>query len=314
MKIDFKGLFPATVLPMTEDEQIDEPALRSYMRHVAESPIKGVAINVDTGEAAHLTHEERVRVIEIVVEEIGDRVPVIAGLPAQFTEQAVAFGRDYKSAGAAALLVFPISAFQGEPLGPEVVLRYHVAIGEGVDLPLVLFNLMPSLGGVLLSPETIERLCGLAPVAAIKDASFDARIFVEVVAAVRQQRRPVAILTGDDPFIYESFVLGADGALLGFGAVPTRRLAEMVNHAIAGRLEEAKLLMDKLTPLERAMFAPPVRDYRARAKEALVMQGVLPRATVRRPLLPVSESACQDVRAAMIAAGELQAAAAGRNR
>jgi 4-hydroxy-tetrahydrodipicolinate synthase len=314
VKIDFKGLFPATVLPMTEDEQIDESALRSYMRHVAESPIKGVAINVDTGEAAHLTHEERVRVIEIVVDEIGDRVPVIAGLPAQFTEQAVAFGRDYKKAGASGLLVFPISAFQGQPLEAEVVLRYHAAIGDGVDLPLVLFNLMPSLGGVLLSPETIERLCGLAPVAAIKDASFDARIFVEVVAAVRQQRRPVAILTGDDPFIYESFVLGADGALLGFGSVPTRRLAEMVNHAIAGRLEEAKHLMDKLTPLERAMFAPPVRDYRARAKEALVMQGVLPRATLRRPLLPISESDRRDIRAAMIAAGELQAAAAGRNR
>ncbi len=314
MKIDFKGMFPATVLPMTEDEQIDESALRSYMRHVAESPIKGVAINVDTGEAAHLTHEERVRVIEIVVDEIGDRVPVIAGLPAQFTEQAVAFGRDYKKAGASGLLVFPISAFQGQPLEAEVVLRYHAAIGDGVDLPLVLFNLMPSLGGVLLSPETIERLCGLAPVAAIKDASFDARIFVEVVAAVRQQRRPVAILTGDDPFIYESFVLGADGGLLGFGSVPTRRLAEMVNHAIAGRLEEAKHLMDKLTPLERAMFAPPVRDYRARAKEALVMQGVLPRATLRRPLLPISESDRRDIRAAMIAAGELQAAAAGRNR
>ncbi len=102
MKIDFKGLIPATVLPMTADAQIDEPVLRSYMRHVAESPIKGVAINVDTGESAHLTHEERVRVIEVVVDEIGDRVAVIAGLPAQFTAQAVAFGRDYKSAGASA--------------------------------------------------------------------------------------------------------------------------------------------------------------------------------------------------------------------
>jgi 4-hydroxy-tetrahydrodipicolinate synthase len=314
VKIDFKGLFPATVLPMTEDAQIDEPALRSYMRHVAECPIKGVAINVDTGESAHLTHEERVRVIEVVVDEIGDRVPVIAGLPAQFTEQAVAFGRDYKSAGASALLVFPISAFQGEPLEPEVVLRYHTAIGDGVDLPLVLFNLMPSLGGVLLSPETIERLCGLAQVAAIKDASFDARVFVEVVTAVRQQRRPVAILTGDDPFIYESFVLGADGALLGFGAVPTRQLADMVNHATAGRLAEARQAMDLLTPLERAMFAPPVRDYRARAKEALVMQGVLARATVRPPLLPIPDADRAAMRAAMIAAGELEAAAAAGPR
>jgi 4-hydroxy-tetrahydrodipicolinate synthase len=305
MKIDFKGLFPATVLPMTEDARIDEPSLRHYMRHLAHATIHGVAINVDTGEAPHLTHEERVRVVEIVVDEIGDRLPVIAGLPAQFTDQAVAFGRDYKAAGASALLVFPISAFQGAPLDPELVVRYHAAVGDGVGLPLVLFNLLPSLGGVLLSADIIERLCGLAPVVAIKDASFDARTFVEVVAAVRQQRRPIAILTGDDPFIYESFVLGADGALLGFGAVPARQLAEMVDLAVAGRLKEAREIIDRLTPLERAMFAPPVRDYRARAKEALVMQGIIPRATVREPLLPISQADRQAMRKAMIAAGEL---------
>ena len=312
MKIDFRGLFPATVLPMTEDAQIDEPTLRHYMRHVAATTIHGVAVNVDTGEAAHLSHEERVRVIEIVVDEIGDRMPVIAGLPAQFTDQAVAFGRDYKAAGASALLVFPLSAFQGAPLDADLVVRYHAAVGDGAGLPLVIFNLMPSLGGVLLPAEIIERLCSLAPVVAIKDASFDARIFVEVVAAVRQQPRSIAVLTGDDPFIYESFVLGADGALLGFGAVPTRQLAEMVDLAVSGRFAESKRIMDRLTPLERAMFAAPVRNYRARAKEALVMQGILPRATVREPLLPVSQDERHAMRNAMIEAGELsQSVAAG---
>jgi 4-hydroxy-tetrahydrodipicolinate synthase len=305
MKIDFKGLFPATVLPMTQDAQIDEPALRHYMRHIAKTTIHGVAINVDTGEAPHLSHEERVRVVEIVVDEIGDRLPVIAGLPAQFTEQAVAYGRDYKAAGASALLVFPISAYQGSPLDPEVVVRYHAAVGDGVDLPLVLFNLLPSLGGVLLPAEILERLCGLTSVVAIKDASFDARIFVEVMTAVRQQPRPIAVLTGDDPFIHESFVLGADGALLGFGAVPTRQLAEMVDLAVAGDFAKSRAIMDRLTPLERAMFAPPVRDYRARAKEALVMQGIIPRATVREPLLPISPADRQAMRDAMLAAGEL---------
>ncbi|MGH3609948.1 MAG: dihydrodipicolinate synthase family protein [Pseudonocardiaceae bacterium] len=308
MSIDFRGLFPATILPMTADAQIDEPALRKYMRHVAQAPIHGVAVNVDTGEATHLSHEERVRVVEIVVDEIGSRVPVIAGLPAQFTQQAVAYGKDYRDAGASALLVFPISAYQGLPLDPEVVIRYHTAIGDGVGLPLVLFNLVPSLGGVLLSPAVLERLCGLAPVVAIKEASFDAKIYVEVVAAVRGQRRPIAILTGDDPFIYESFVLGADGALLGFGAVPTRQLAAMVDAAVAGRLDESRTIMNRLTPLMHALFAPPVRNYRARSKEALVMQGILERATVREPLLPITDEDRSAVRDAMITAGEVEAA------
>ena len=171
--IDFKGLFPATVLPMTLDARIDEPSLRHYMRHVAKTTIHGVAINVDTGEAPHLSHEERTRVIEIVVDEIGDRLPVIAGLPAQFTAQAVAYGRDYKSAGASALLVFPISAYQGAPLDPELVVRYHAAVGDGVGLPLVLFNLLAALGGVLLPAEILERLCGLAPVVEVTGSPFN---------------------------------------------------------------------------------------------------------------------------------------------
>jgi 4-hydroxy-tetrahydrodipicolinate synthase len=311
VNIDFHGLFPATILPMTADAEIDEEALRRYIRHVASSPIRGLAINADTGESAHLSHEERVRVLEIVVDEVGDRLPVIAGLPAQFTDQAVAFGRDYRSAGASALLVFPIAAYQGAPLDPDIVLRYHAAIGEAVGLPLVLFNLTPALGGVLLSAETIERLCGLAPVVAIKDASFDAKVLVEVVTAVRQQRSPVAVLTGDDPFIYESFVLGADGALVGFGAVVTRLLSELVEEALAGNLELAGAIWNRLLPLERTMFGAPVRDYRARAKEALVMMGLIPRATVREPLLPIPDHGRKAMREALVAAGELAPAAVG---
>jgi len=303
--MDFRGLFPATVLPMTEDAQIDEPALRAYMRHIAGTTVHGVAINVDTGETAHLSHEERVRVLDTVVDEIGDRLPVIAGLPAQYTDQAVAYGRDYKAAGASALLVFPLSAYQGTPLDADMVVRYHTAVGDKVGLPLVLFNLLPALGGVLLPANIIGRLCSLAPVVAIKDASFEEKVFVELVAAVRQQPRSIAILTGDDPFIYESFELGADGALLGFGAVPTRQLAQMVDLAVAGRMAESKTIMDRLLPLERAMFAAPVRNYRARAKEALVMQGILPRATVREPLLPASQDERDAMGKAMIAAGEL---------
>jgi dihydrodipicolinate synthase/N-acetylneuraminate lyase len=79
----------------------------------------------------------------------------------------------------------------------------------------------------------------------------------------------------------------------------------MVDLAVAGRFDDSKAIMDRLAPLERTMFAPPVRDYRARAKEALVMQGIIPRATVREPLLPISAADRRAMRDAMVAAGEL---------
>lgn len=308
MKIDYAGLIPATVLPMTAAATIDEAGLRRYMAHVAGQGISAVAINVDTGEGPHLWQEERVRVIEIVADEIGDRIPIVAGLGAAFTEQAVRFAKEYQSAGASALLVFPIGAYAGLPLDPEVPYRYHSAVADATGLPQLLFHLTPELGGANLTPEVIERLCSVAPVEAIKDASFDPVAFIKTRSAVKAARPEVKVLTGNDNFIYESFVLGAEGALLGFGAVPTRQLAEMIRLALAGNHGAAKELMDRLQPLEEAIFAPAVRNYRARAKEALVMQGILERATVREPLLPISAEDRERVRRAMEIAGELEPA------
>jgi 4-hydroxy-tetrahydrodipicolinate synthase len=305
MKLDLGGLIPATVLPMTDDAQIDEAGLRKYIRHVAKAEPKALAINVDTGEGPHLWPKERLRVLELVLEEVGDRIPIVAGLGAQFTDQAVALAREFKDVGAHALLVFPISAYQGLPLDPEVPVRYHAAIGDATGLPLILFQLQPALGGVNFEPETLSRLCKVTQVAAIKEASFDRQLFVEVRDAVKAARNDCVLLTGNDNFIYESFLLGAEGALIGFGAVATKQQVDLIAHALAGRNAEARGIMERLTPLVDAIFAPPIRNYRARCKAALVMQGILDRETVRPPLLPISAGEREGIRKALIFAGEL---------
>lgn len=305
MKLDLEGLIPATVLPMTPDAEIDEAGLRRYIRHVASARPKALAINVDTGEGPHMWQKERLRVLELVLDEVGDRIPVVAGLGAQFTAQAVELAREFKEVGAAGLLVFPINAYQGLPLDPELPVRYHAAIGDATGLPLILFQLQPALGGVSFDTATLERMCQVAQVAAIKEASFDRARFVEVRDAVKAVRPDCIYLTGNDNFIHESFELGAEGALIGFGAVATRQQVELVTHALAGRHDQARIIMDRLTPLVDAIFAPPVRNYRARAKAALVMQGIIDQETVRPPLLPISDAERERIREALVLAGEL---------
>jgi 4-hydroxy-tetrahydrodipicolinate synthase len=310
VKLDLRGLIPATVLPMTEDARIDEAGLRRYIRHVAEAKPNALAINVDTGEGPHLWPKERLQVLEIVLSEVGDRLPIIAGLGAQFTDQAVALAREIKALGVSGLLVFPIGAYQGTPLDPEVPVRYHAAIGDATGLPLILFQLQPALGGVNFEPEALDRMCRVAQVAGIKEASFDPQRFVAVRDIVKAARPDCVYLTGNDNFIYESFVLGAEGALIGFGAVATRQQVQLIEHALAGRHKEAREAMERLTPLVNTVFAPPVRNYRARTKAALVMQGLLERETVRPPLLPISDGERAAIRKALIYAGELEMARA----
>lgn len=305
MKLDLGGMIPATVLPMTEDARVDEEGLRRYIRVVANAGPKALAINVDTGEGPHLWPKERLRVLEIVLEEVGDRIPVVAGLGAQFTDQAVALAREFKDVGVHALLVFPIGAYQGLPLDPEVPVRYHAAIGDATGLPLILFQLQPALGGVNFEPETLARMCTVAEVAGIKEASFDRKRFVETRDAVKAARSECVFLTGNDNFIHESFELGAEGALIGFGAIATKQQVDLVEHALAGRHDAASKIMTRLTPLVDEIFSAPVRNYRARCKAALVMQGILDRETVRPPLLPLSEGERERIREALIFAGEL---------
>ena len=303
---DLKGIIPATVLPMTPDGEIDEPGLRKYIRWIKAQGIRAVAVNADTGEGPHLWQEEKLRVIRIYKEELsGTGISVVAGVGASFTAQAVRYAREARAAGADCLLVFPIADYLGQPLSPELPYRYHKAVAEEGGLPLILFTLQPALGGTDFGDETLLRLLEIPQVVAIKEALFDAKRFRELVTLVRSAGRPVTVLTGNDNFIWESYLLGAEGALLGACAVATRAHVDVYEAAMRGDWTTARALGDRIQRLVDAMFAPPVRDYRARAKELLVMQGILAGAHVRPPLLPIGPEDRQALKRALEDAGQL---------
>jgi len=287
MTLDLDGLIPATVLPMHSDGSIDEAGLRRYISWIAAQGPVALAINVDTGEGPHLTHDEKISVLQ-VVREVTD-LPIVAGLAGPSTDAAVRQARDFKAAGANALLVFPIPAYLSEPLDPRVPVQYHEAIA-GVGLPLILFQLQPALAGLNYATETLRAMASVEGVVAIKEASFDARRFVEVKQLLDELPRKITLLTGNDNFIFESFVLGATGALIGFGAVMTREQVDMIDAWNDGRMDEAKALGRRVQRLADVAFARPVGDYRIRLKECLRILGVLEAAHVRRPLLPISDA------------------------
>jgi 4-hydroxy-tetrahydrodipicolinate synthase len=286
MALDLDGLIPATVLPMHVDGSIDEPALRSYIGWVVEQGPVALAINVDTGEGPHLTHDEKVRILR-VVREVTD-IPIVAGLAGPSSDAAVRQARDFKAAGADALLVFPIPAYLSSPLNPAVPVEYHKAIAE-VGLPLILFQLQPALAGVNYEPDVLEAMAMVDGVVAIKEASFDARRFVDTARLLEQLPKKITLITGNDNFILESFLLGATGALIGFGAVMTREQVQMIRAWQEGRTDDATALGRRVQRLADVVFAAPVGDYRVRLKECLRILGVLENAHVRRPLLPLGD-------------------------
>ncbi|HEX5807645.1 MAG TPA: dihydrodipicolinate synthase family protein [Anaerolineales bacterium] len=304
-EIDLRGIIPAIVTPMTSDGDLDLPALRRYTQWLVEQGPVALAVNVDTGEGPHLTADEKRQTLETVAEVAAGRCKVVGGVAGPSTAQGVSNARAAQAAGADTLLIFPIPAFLGQPLNPEVPYRYHAAIAEAVDLPLILFQLQPALGGVLFTTETLHKLITIPSVAAIKEASFDAMRFLQVKATLESASRKITFLTGNDNFICESFILGAEGALLGFSTIGTQEQVRMLNAVQRSDFNEARELGCRLQPLADVIFAPPVTDYRARTKEALKMLGILENTTVRPPLLPVSDSERDVIQRALQTAGLL---------
>lgn len=304
-EIDLRGIIPAIVTPMTSDGELDLPVLRRYAQWLAEQGPVALAVNVDTGEGPHLTADEKRQTLETVAEAVAGKCKVVGGVAGPSTAQGVTNARAAQAAGSDALLVFPIPAYLGTPLNPEVPYRYHAAIAEAVDLPLILFQLQPALGGVLFTTEILHRLITIPSVTAIKEASFDAMRFLQVKAALETASRKITFLTGNDNFICESFILGAEGALLGFSTIGTREQVMMLDAITRDDTAKARELGARLQPLADIIFAPPVTDYRARTKEALKMLGILENTTVRPPLLPVSEAECETIRGALQHAGLL---------
>lgn len=304
MTLDLRGLIPACVITYDADGRFDEGAYRRYLRWLLPQGPVALAINADTGEGPHLWPDERQRVLRIAVEEAG-AVPVIAGLSATFTAQAVEEAKRAEDAGARALLVFPIPAYQGTPLDPAIPVAYHEGIARGCGLPLVAFQLQPSLGGVIFSEEALRRIAAIESVIALKEASFDARLYLQTRRMIEQLERPIDLLTGNDNFIFESFVLGAQGALIGFGTLAVDLQVEMIRLSQAGRWDEARAIWERILPLEEVVFGSPVRDYRARTKAALRELGVIEEIGVRPPLRPLDAAEIGRVRAALAGAGLL---------
>ena len=267
-----------------------------------------ISVNMDTGEGPQLSRDERRLAIETCVDAAGGRVATVAGISGVTTASAVEEGRLARDAGADALVIFPNPAFRNDPLDPRVPVDYHRAVADETGLPIVLFQLAPVFGGVNYTRETLLRLLEIPQVVAIKEASFDLQYFVYTTETLNMVDKPITLLTGNDRFIAESILLGATGALLGFGAVGCKPIADMLKLAHGEDYAGILRMRPKLHAFATSIYADPVLDYRARCKMALSQIGVFDRELtyVRPPLLRTSEEEAQLLSQALKAAGMLQ--------
>ncbi|OLC16541.1 MAG: hypothetical protein AUH29_04760 [Candidatus Rokubacteria bacterium 13_1_40CM_69_27] len=302
--LTFSGIMPANILPFRADLSIDEPAYRRHLRWLADTRgVTGIVANGHAAEVSSLSREERKRALTIALDQVGPKCPVVAGVYADGTQEAVDLARDAQAEGAAGVLVFPPTLFMwGAQLKPDMAIRHFSEIAAKVDLPIIVFEYPPA-SGIGYSPETLARLAEIPRVAAVKDWSNDIVAFELNLRALRRTGRPVAMLSSFTMSLMASFLLGADGAISGMGSVVADLQAELFEACQKGDLDGARHLHDRLEPLVGVFYAPPFVDMHNRMKEALVLLGRIPAAHVRPPLTPVSAGEREAIKRALAAAG-----------
>ncbi|HEX7928911.1 MAG TPA: dihydrodipicolinate synthase family protein [bacterium] len=307
-KFRFSGVIPANLLPFKDDLSIDEPNYRKHLRWLADAP--GVTAIVANGHAAvvsSLDRTERRRALEIALDEVGDKTPIITGIYTDGTLEAVDMAREAKALGAAGALVFPPTPFMwGAQLRPEMVLTHFRHIADAVDLPLVVFE-YPPVNGIGYSPETLAQLAAIPTVVAVKDWSNDMVSYERNLRALRDTGRPVAMLSSYTMSLLGSYLLGADGSISGMGSVAADIQAEMFAAVQRKDLDAAHRINDRLDPLVRVFYAPPFVDMHNRMKEALALLGRIDRAVVRPPLKRIEAKEREQIRQALVASGLMTA-------
>jgi len=282
-----KGIIAAPVTPFNTDESIDWRTLESYMAQIAEAGPAGIALNMAAGEGGSLERDEQLEVVKRTKAVVAGASAVVAGVLASATSQAVRKARDLAAAGADALVVFPVlPTFASKPISVSMVVDYHAAIAAAVDIPVIAFQ--TSL--VAYPKGVVTELAKIKNIVAIKDAAFDIDTSEATIAEARATGGSISVLTGNDTFILEAMLMGSTGALIGFAGTATAELIRMQKLAAERKITEAYEIWDRLGPLAKFCWGPPLRDYRVRMKYVLLRQGVIPSDTARLPQPAISDA------------------------
>lgn len=272
----FTGSLVAIVTPFRKGK-VDEQAFANLIEWQIASGTNGIVPCGTTGESATLSHEEHNRVIELAVEIVRRRVPVIAGTGSNSTEEAIALTKHAKHAGAdGALLITP---YYNKPT-QEGLYRHYKAVAEAVDVPLVLYNI-PGRTGVNMLPATIARLSAIHTIVGVKEGSGSVQQASDIVQMCGDR---FTVLAGDDALTLPMMAVGGKGVITVTANIVPTDMADLVKFFAQGDIARARQIHFKLSPLFAALFyeTNPIP-----VKEALGMMGKID-PELRLPLSPMA--------------------------
>lgn len=288
-----QGAIVAIVTPFI-DGKVDEQGLKDLIEFHIDNGTHGIVPCGTTGESATLDFEEHKKVIELTVNTVKSRLPVIAGTGANNTIEAIELTESAKASGADAVL--SVVPYYNKP-SQEGLFQHYKAITEAVDIPVIMYN-VPSRTVTNMLPATVARCANeLKNIIGIKEASGSLNQVSEVIRTCPDE---FIVLSGDDFTSMPTVLVGGQGVISVTSNVEPRGMADMMEAALAGDLEKANSLHYRLFPLMDSMFCYPSP---APAKKALELMGKISSSEVRLPMTSMDDASIDILKKAMQGAG-----------
>jgi 4-hydroxy-tetrahydrodipicolinate synthase len=265
MRTPFTGCGTALVTPFRRDGALDEDGVRRLARRQIDAGIHFLVPCGTTGESPTLSEEERVRVVQLVVEESAGRVPVLAGAGGYDTREVIHTGRRMRDAGANGLL--SVTPYYNKPT-PEGLFQHYSAIASEVALPVIVYN-VPGRTGCNVDVATLVRLSTVPGIVGVKEASGNVTQMCEICRAVPPS---FIVLSGDDALTLPLMAVGGRGIVsVASNEVPAE-MSQMVEFAERGDFTAARKIHDMLFPLLMVNFA---ESNPIPVKSAMAQMGLL---------------------------------------
>lgn len=291
MSREISGVLTALATPFDSDDNLDIPMLKRVVDRSINGGVNGVVAAGSTGEVGALTVEERLQLVDTVVQHTAGRVPVIAQTGATSTGQAIRLSKAAQQSGAdVVMLVTPYY----EPLSVEETVAYIKDVAAAVDLPIMLYNI-PAVTGVNLDPDTVRSLATeVENVRYIKDSSAN---WEQALQLIHYHSDVIGTFIGWDSYLYSALVEGAAGVMAGTANVVPSEIAAVARLIREGDLAGALALWKKLYPVIDAILSVP---FIPAVKAGLRLQGE-PVGVPRRPTADLSGDAFVRLEAALAA-------------
>jgi 4-hydroxy-tetrahydrodipicolinate synthase len=277
MAQQLRGILTALPTPFAADGSLDESALRALVDRSIDGGVHGVVVNGSTGEFTVLTTEERRRAVEIVVDQTGRRVPVVAQTGASSTAEAVRLSKHAESVGAD--VVMALTPYY-EALSEQEIKSYFRSVAGSVDLPVMIYNI-PGTTGIDLSPDTIGALAReVENIQYVKNSSMD---MPQSAQLIHHHGDVISTFVGWDTLLLASLIEGAAGFTAGTANIVPAELVAVWDAVQGGEIAQARGAWNRVFPVIDAIMQEP---FIAAIKGVLDALGH-PVGVPREPLAPL---------------------------